>query len=176
MPEHRLNFKPKIINLNKINDKRGFLLKSYNKNYSNLFKNFNIYEQFYTHSKRNTLRGFHFQFPPYQQARLIHCVKGEILDVIIDIRKKSKFYGKIYSYHLSHKKPQVLYIPNSFAHAFLCLTNECLVNYNLDNKYSHKFESGIFWNSVKFNWPIKKPIISKRDNSFVNFEDFKTPF
>ena len=176
MTEFKLNFKPKIINLNKIKDKRGFLLKPFNKSYGKFFKNFNIYEQFYTYSKKNILRGFHFQYPPYQQARLIHCVKGEILDVVIDIRKKSKFYGKVYSFHLSHKKPQVLYIPNCFAHAFLCLSNECIVNYNLDNKYSQKFESGIFWNSVMFHWKIKKPLISKRDGLFTKFENFKTPF
>ena len=120
--------------------------------------------------------GFHFQYPPYEQAKIIHCIQGEILDVIIDIRKNTKNYGKIYSYHLSSKNPKALYIPGSFAHAFLCVSDDCLVTYNLNNEYSSKLESGISWNSVDFSWPLKKPIISDRDASFVDFKNFESPF
>ena len=170
------NNNPKIIELSKIDDKRGYFIKSFNKNETDKLISFEIYEQFYTYSKKNVLRGFHFQYPPYEQAKIIHCIQGEILDVIIDIRKNTKNYGKIYSYHLSSKNPKALYIPGGFAHAFLCVSDDCLVTYNLNNEYSSKLESGISWNSVDFSWPLKKPIISDRDASFVDFKNFESPF
>jgi len=170
------NNNPKIIELSKIDDKRGYFIKSFNKSEADKPIPFEIYEQFYTHSIKNVLRGFHFQHPPYEQAKIIHCIQGEILDVIIDIRKNTKNYGKIYSYYLSSKNPSALYIPATFAHAFLCVSDNCLVNYNLNNEYSSKLESGISWESVDFSWPIKKPIVSDRDKSFVDFKNFESPF
>ena len=98
------------------------------------------------------------------------------MNVLLILEKILKTMEKIYSYHLSSKNPSVLYIPATFAHAFLCVSDNCLVNYNLNNEYSSKLESGISWESVDFNWPIKKPIVSDRDKSFVDFKNFESPF
>jgi len=125
-------------------------------------------------SFKGVIRGLHFQIPPYEQAKLIRCVDGVILDVAVDIRKDSPTYGKHYSIHLSSENKKQIFIPKGFAHGFQVLSDKAIVNYKVDNFYNSEFESGIIWNdkdlSIAWEKNIKK-IISKKDLELSSFNN-----
>ena len=160
------NKNPKIIELSKTNDKRGYFIKSFNKSKTDKLIPFEIYEQFYTYSKKNVLRGFHFQ-SKYKQAKFVSVLKGKIFDCVIDLRKSSKTFGKTYGIILSEKNCLSLYIPEGFAHAYYSFSPENIIYYKLSNYYQPKFEDGIYWKdkSLKVKWPCKKPILNKDTNN-----------
>ena len=151
-------------------DNRGILRETFN---NKLIKKKFVFE-YCTTSKKNVFRGFHFQ-TKNKQSKYINVVKGKILDVVIDLRKKSKTFGKVYSIILSKKNALSLYIPAGFAHAYYSYDNENIIYYKLDNYYNPKFENGIIYNDVdlNFKWPNKKMIISKKDKSLSTLSHFK---
>ena len=116
-------------------------------------------------SKKNVIRGLHIQ-TKYPQGKFITVIKGKIFDVAVDLRKKSKTYGKYFSKILSAKNSLSIYIPPGFAHGFCALDKENLVIYSCTQYRSKKHEVGIKWNDKKIGikWPIKKPIISIKDS------------
>ena len=122
-------------------------------------------------SKKKVLRGLHFQ-KKKPQGKLISVIKGEILDVVVDIRKNSKTYGKYASFSLSEKNGNQLWIPKNFAHGFLSLSNNTIVNYKCTDFYDPKDQHTIIWNdkNLNINWNIKKPIVSKKDENGVFFK------
>ena len=105
----------------------------------------------------------------------VSCINGEIFDVIVDLRKNSKTYGKYFSIKLSQDSDCSIYIPPNFAHGFLCLTKTCAVYYKCTNYRDKNSEQTIKWNdeTLKIKWPIKKPILSKKDKMGIKFSDFK---
>ena len=124
-------------------------------------------------SKKNTLRGLHLQTKK-SQAKIITVAQGKILDVVVDLRKKSKTYGKHFSIEISHDSDFSLFIPEGFAHGFMCLSKTCLVYYKCTNYRDKKSEITIKWNDKNLNikWPIKKPILSKKDRFGTSFSDY----
>jgi len=124
-------------------------------------------------SKKNTLRGLHLQ-KENSQAKLITVVHGKILDVVVDLRKKSKTYGKYFSIEMSHKSDFSLFIPEGFAHGFMCLSKTCTVYYKCTNYRHQKSEITLKWNDkdLKIKWPIKKPILSKKDKNGMSFAEY----
>ena len=154
-------------------DKRGLLRETFNKK---LLKKKFVFN-YCTTSKKNVLRGFHFQ-TKYQQSKFVNVLKGKILDVVIDLRKNSKTFGKTFKIILSKNNALGLFIPAGFAHAYLSLDQENIIYYKLDNYYAPKFESGIIFNDkqIKFSWPKIKLIISKKDKTLNSFLDFKKKF
>ena len=124
-------------------------------------------------SKKNTLRGLHLQ-TKRSQAKIITVAQGKILDVVVDLRKKSKTYGKHFSIEISHDSDFSLFIPEGFAHGFICLSKTCLVYYKCTNYRDKKSEITIKWNDKNLNikWPIKKPILSKKDRFGTSFSDY----
>ena len=125
-------------------------------------------------SKKNVIRGLHYQdLKP--QGKLISVIKGKILDVAVDLRKKSKTYGKHYKIILSDKNQTSVFIPAGFAHGFASLDRENIVVYSCTNYRHQKSENGILWNDkkLKINWSIKNPIISKKDLKNPSFENFE---
>ena len=125
-------------------------------------------------SKKNVIRGLHYQgLKP--QGKLVSVVKGKILDVAVDLRKKSKTYGKHYKIILSDKNQTSVFIPAGFAHGFASFDRENIVVYSCTNYRHQKSESGILWNDkqLKINWSIKNPIISKKDLKNPSFENFE---
>ena len=124
-------------------------------------------------SKKNTLRGLHLQTKK-QQAKIITVAQGKILDIAVDVRKNSKTYGKYLSIEMSQNSDFSLYIPEGFAHGFLCLSKYCSVYYKCTNYRDKKSEITIKWNDKDLNikWPIKKPILSKKDRNGIKFSDF----
>ena len=151
-------------------DKRVILRETFN---NKILKKKFIFE-YCTTSKKNVFRGFHFQ-TKNKQSKYINVLKGKILDVVIDLRKKSKTFGKYFSIILSQKNAISLYIPAGFAHAYYSYENENIIYYKLDNYYNPKFENGIIYNDVELNfkWPNKKMIISKKDKSLSTLSHFK---
>jgi dTDP-4-dehydrorhamnose 3,5-epimerase len=124
-------------------------------------------------SKKNVLRGLHLQ-KKNQQEKFVSVVKGKIFDVVLDLRKKSKTYGKHFSIILSEKNSTSLFIPTGFAHGFCGLENDNLVFYGCTNYRSKKNEVGILWNdkTLKIKWPTTKLILSKKDKNNITFEKF----
>ena len=123
--------------------------------------------------KKNTLRGLHLQ-TKNSQAKIITVVQGKILDVVVDLRKKSATYGKYFSIEISQNSNFSIFIPAGFAHGFLCLSKNCAVYYKCTNYRNKKSEKTIMWNDKTLNikWPIKKPILSAKDKLGIKFLDF----
>ena len=160
----------KIIQTKIFFDKRGFFKEVYKNNL--IKKNFNFVV--ISLSKKNVIRGLHIQTKK-PQAKVITVVSGKIMDVAVDLRKNSKTFGKYYSLIISDKSDYSFYVPEGFAHGFLCLSDKCIVHYKC-SEYRHKeSETTLHWSdqTVKIKWPIKKPILSKKDKIGKDLEFFR---
>lgn len=159
-----------------VEDNRGSFTKVFN---YDLFEktgiNFTPKEIYYSISHKDVIRGMHFQTPPMDHAKLVYVSDGSIIDVVLDIRKKSKTFGKHFSIQLNANENSIL-IPSGFAHGFRSLEDNTTVIYNQTSCYSKENDSGILWNSFNFDWQIENPIISSRDKSFNKFLKFISPF
>lgn len=167
----KTNFKDlKLIQQKSYSDKRGSLKITHNQ--KNLNKKFVL--EYCTTSLRNSLRGFHFQYKN-PQAKYVTVLKGKILDCVIDLRKNSKTFGKVYKVVLSDKNNLALYIPEGFAHAYYSYEKLNIIYYKLTNYYYPKYEDGILSinNGLKIKWPVGKKIISKKDRGLKTFSEFK---
>lgn len=151
------------------NDERGFFFESYNENVfsENVGNRINFVQDNHSKSTKGVLRGLHFQLEPYAQSKLIRTLKGEILDVAVDIRKGSRTYGEHFSIILSEENKRQLYIPKGFAHGFVVLSDIAEIAYKTDNFYHKDSESGIIFNDpeLKIDWIIDddKLILSSKD-------------
>ena len=171
----KTKFKDLLIIKHKNNiDVRGSLRETYSKK---VFRHNKFIFEYCTISKKNSLRGFHYQYK-YQQAKYVNVIKGKILDCVIDLRKNSKTFGKEFKIVLSEKNCLSLYIPEGFAHAYYSYEKTNLIYYRLSNYYQPKYENGIIWNdkNIKFKWPLKKPILAKRDLEWDTFLNFKKKY
>ena len=150
-------------------DHRGFFKEVVK---SNILKKKFIFDCL-SYSKKNTLRGLHLQ-KINPQAKLITVAHGKILDVVVDLRKKSKTYGKHFTIEISQHSNFSLFIPEGFAHGFMCLSKTCRIYYKCTNYRHEKSELTLRWNDkdLKIKWPIKKPILSKKDSLGISFSDY----
>ena len=153
-------------------DERGYFMESYNMQKTNtLLGGINFVQDNESLSTRGVLRGLHFQKPPFAQAKLIRCIVGEILDVVVDLRENSSSYGSVKSIILSSVNKKQLFIPKGFAHGFVVLSDTALISYKVDNYYSHAHDSGILWNDPALNidWVINPDqlIISSKDQKLL---------
>ena len=148
-------------------DRRGSLRETFN----NKILKYNFVFEYCTTSKANALRGFHFQYK-YQQAKFVSVLKGKILDCVIDLRKNSKTFGKVFKIVLSEKNCLSLFIPKGFAHAYFSYEKTNIVYYKLTNYYKPSFESGInlLDKKLKIKWPKKKVMISKKDKRLISLK------
>ena len=123
-------------------------------------------------SKKNVLRGLHLQ-TVNPQAKIITVTHGKIMDVAVDLRKKSKTFGQHVKLIISDKDDFSFYIPENFAHGLVCLSKECTINYKCSQYRDKKSETTICWNDkdLGIKWPVKNPILSKKDNNGINFHD-----
>ena len=160
-------------------DSRGSFFESWN---SKKFKEIGINEDFdqdnQSVSLKGVIRGLHFQNPPFAQAKLVRVIKGSVLDVAVDLRKKSKTYGMYYSLVLSEKNNKSFFIPKGFAHGFLSLEDNTVFSYKCSGLYNKKSEESLLWNDKDLNidWQITDPIVSEQDSNALLFKDFKTKF
>ncbi len=159
------------------NDDRGFFLEGYKK--SEFIKN-GILTEFnqdnHSKSTKGVLRGLHYQAFPKAQAKLVRCVRGEIFDVAVDIRKNSPTFGKWVGEKLSEENKHMLYIPEGFAHGFRVLSDVAELMYKASNEYSKEHDRGILWNDpdININWGIDfEPILSEKDKIQPKLKDIK---
>ena len=161
----------KIIQQTKHGDNRGNLRETYIKK---IIKWNDLIFDYATTSKKNVLRGFHFQ-SKFKQAKFVSVLKGKIYDCVIDLRKNSKTFGKNFGIELSDDNCKSLYIPEGFAHAYYSMSNLNIIYYKLSNYYHPEYEDGILWDdkSVKNKWPTKNPIVSIKDKKLKTLINFK---
>ena len=157
-------------------DERGYFFESFShKEFSQKVDNSRFVQDNESQSSYGVLRGLHFQRPPYAQTKLVRVVKGRILDVAVDIRKGSPSFGKYVSTELSDENKRQLYIPSGFAHGFIVLSSNAIVNYKCDNYYDPQSEGSIIWNDpqLDIDWKllIKDIVLSKKDMESPLFKD-----
>lgn len=132
---------------------------------------FGFVESFYSISHKNVFRGMHFQYQPNEHEKLVYVIKGSIIDVVLDLRSNSHTFGHYFTEELSDKNRKGIYIGKGFAHGFLSLEEDTIVEYHTTTVQTKESEGGIYWDSFGFEMPIKKPIISERDRAFLPFDD-----
>jgi dTDP-4-dehydrorhamnose 3,5-epimerase len=160
-------------------DGRGFFMETYK--YSD-FVQAGINEHFlqdnYSRSSMGVLRGLHYQKDPHAQGKLVQCVQGRIFDVAVDIRKGSPTFRHWVGVELSEENNCMLYIPPSFAHGFLVLSESADVLYKCTREYAPEADKGIIWNDPDINiqWPIKDPVLSEKDSRHPLLKDADNDF
>ena len=162
---------PKLIKTSIYRDKRGYLKEIFRQN---LIKNKLFPFELISHSKKNVLRGLHLQIKK-PQAKIITVTRGKILDIAVDLRKKSKTFGKKISLTITENDDFSFYIPEGFAHGFLCLSENCTLHYKLSNYRYEKYERTLMWNDndINIKWPISNPLISLKDKNGYDLNYFQ---
>ena len=166
----KTKFKDLLIVKQKNNyDNRGVLRETFN---NKILKKKFIFE-YCTTSKQNIFRGFHFQ-TRNKQSKFVNVLKGRILDIVVDLRKKSKTFGKVFKIILSSNNALGLFIPSGFAHAYLSLDEENIIYYKLDNYYAPKYENGIIYKDPELKLNLSKKIkVSKKDKKLMTLREFR---
>lgn len=158
-------------------DCRGEFVKIYNEEvFNELGLNSDFKEIFYTISKKNTIRGMHFQNPPYDQEKLVYVTKGKVLDVILDIRKASPTYGQYISYELSSQTHDAIYVAKGCAHGYLALEDESIVAYHVTSLFNKLADDGVHYDSFGMQWSVENPILSDRDLNFLSLDKYESKF
>ena len=162
------------------NDNRGHFFESFNSKKFNEATGLDVQfvQDNQSLSSKNVLRGLHFQHPPFAQVKLVSVIKGEVLDVVVDIRKESDTYGEYIAENLNEENHHQLFIPEGMAHGFLTLKDDTIFSYKCSNYYDKGSEDGIIWNDniLKIDWKIKNPLVSEKDQLAQNFTSFVSPF
>ena len=133
-------------------------------------------ESYYSESVKGAIRGMHFQTPPYDHAKLVFAVQGAVLDVALDLRKKSPTYKQFRTYQLDDVQKAMLYLPRGVAHGFCALTEKATLFYLTTSVYNKDHDTGVRYDSFGCKWPVTHPIVSERDLDFETLEDFDSPF
>ena len=159
-----------VVEVERLNDTRGSFFRSFCKDD---FREINHSKEFvqFNHSVnilKGTIRGMHYQSPPYSEVKLIMCKKGRVHDVLIDLRKNSRTFLNWISVELSAEQSNMIYVPEGIAHGFQTLEDDCELLYYHTSAYNLKAEGGIRYNDAKLNikWPINVTNISDRDKSY----------
>ena len=165
----------KLIELESFQDQRGYFKEVYNDEINLLLqRDIKFIQDNESYSKHGVLRGLHFQKAPFEQSKLIKVSFGAIQDVIVDIRSDSNTHGQWESFKLSSTNNRILFIPKGFAHGFLVLSNEAVVNYKVDSKHSPEHESGIRYDdkSLGVTWDLSNNdiIVSDKDKKLPSFQ------
>jgi dTDP-4-dehydrorhamnose 3,5-epimerase len=162
-------------------DERGYFMESYNKTkLVELGINIDFVQDNQSFSKKGTLRGLHYQNPPFAQTKLVRVLEGEIIDVAVDVRKDSATYGKSFSILLSAENNKQLLVPHGFAHGFSVISETAIVMYKCDNYYDKASEGGILYDDPKLNidWgmDLKEAIVSEKDLVLPDFNNCNSQF
>jgi dTDP-4-dehydrorhamnose 3,5-epimerase len=162
-------------------DDRGYFIESYNqKKFEDALGPITFLQDNESKSTKGVLRGLHFQKPGFDQAKLVRCIEGEVLDVTVDIRKNSKTYGEYLAVLLSGENKKQLFVPRGFAHGFVVLSDTAIFSYKVDNWFSPEHDGGIIWNDpyLDIDWGIcnNEVKLSEKDNKLPTFNNFQTPF
>ncbi len=137
---------------------------------------FELKESYFSFSKKDVIRGMHFQYPPFDHAKIVFCPAGAIQDVLLDLRRGSVTFGQFVSGELSAQNHQAFFIPRGFAHGFKALTDQAQTNYLVSSVYNRHNDAGIRYDSFGFDWGVQEPVISQRDLSFPALSDWNPVF
>lgn len=161
-------------------DDRGDFFESYNAaSFDKLIdKKVHFSQDNISISKKNVLRGLHFQKPPMAQGKFVQVIKGGVLDVVVDIRKSSPTYGRHYKVKLNDQNRLQLWIPEGFAHGFVALEDNTVFSYKCTSGYSKLDEMDLLWDDPLLNidWGVTSPLLSDKDEMAASFKDFNSPF
>ena len=145
-------------------DKRGKFVKTYNEHlFESLGVEFTIAETFYSWSTKHVLRGMHYQRGHAAHSKIVHCLYGSVLDVVVGIDPSKDTFNQCFSVELDASNSQALLIGQGYAHGFLSLSNDALVGYMTSAIHDPQLDTGVLWSSIAFDWPNNSPIISERD-------------
>jgi len=169
-----------IIQPSVFGDDRGFFMETYSKKvFTENGINIEFVQDNHSRSTKGVFRGLHFQKPPFTQDKLIHCTKGEVLDVVVDIRAGSPTFGQYESVLLSEENKTIFFVPVGFAHGFLVLSDIADFQYKCSNFYNKESEGGLLWNDSEINidWSIggykDLPILSDKDKLWPSLAEIK---
>lgn len=158
-------------------DQRGSLVKTFEREtFTQFGLETSFTEEFHTTSHRGVIRGMHFQAPPYDCAKIVSCLSGRIIDVLLDLRIQSPTYKHFISQECDQDNPTELYIPRGIAHGYQVLSESAVVLYRMTRPYVPQADSGIRWDSFGFQWPLADPIVSDRDSKFPTLDTYSSPF
>lgn len=169
-------------------DSRGYFFESFSqREFEARVGKVNFVQDNESKSSYGVVRGLHFQLPPYTQAKLVRCVKGNVFDVAVDLREGSPTYGKYVGFELSEENHLQLFIPKGFAHGFSVLSDTAVFQYKCDEFYHPEVDGGVNMldetiedtiGNKGINWhvPKEKIILSDKDTKHPKLKDFKTPF
>jgi dTDP-4-dehydrorhamnose 3,5-epimerase len=162
-----------IINNFVAQDERGTFVKTFNmQDFANNGLNFEIRESYFSISQKDVIRGMHFQLPPSDHEKLVYVPNGSIMDVVVDLRKKSLTYKKFISIELSAENRKSIYIPKGLAHGFKSMEDNTITVYNVATEYDAKSDQGIHYDSFGFDWQTNEVILSARDKEFMTLDRF----
>jgi dTDP-4-dehydrorhamnose 3,5-epimerase len=166
-----------LITLEPRTDHRGYFMRAYD---SNGFAKHGLQTKWVQENESltrqaNTIRGFHFQYPPHSETKLVRVVSGRALDVIVDVRKGSPTFGRHLAVELSATNHKMLYVPKGFAHGFCSLEPDTLFHYLVDEFYCREAEGGVRWNDpdIAAPWPTGEPVVSEKDSLLPLLKDRK---
>ena len=158
-------------------DLRGSFVKTFHAGvFEKLGLAFQPLEEFFSVSRREVVRGMHFQLPPSAHSKLVYCVSGRVLDVVVDLRKSSPTFGQFASRELTAENREMFFIPVGFAHGFRSMQDETVMVYQTSTVHAPECDAGILWNSFGFDWGTDAPVINERDQRFPGLKEFVSPF
>ena len=167
----------RLLELPAFTDNRGLFVKTFHD--TTLQEDgvdFQLKESYFSISKKDVIRGLHFQLPPHQHSKIVFCPKGAILDVMVDLRKDSPTYRQCATQVLSAENHCAFYIPEGFAHGFKALTDDAMTYYLVSSEYHKDSDTGVRYDIIGLDWEVTNPILSERDLSFPLLADFFSPF
>jgi len=163
-----------VIDLEKIGDERGFFARAF---CAEQFRKHDLVDNFVQFNnslaeKKGTLRGLHYQFAPKAEVKLVRCIRGSLLDVIVDVRKDSPTFLQHFGIELSAENRSMLYVPKGFAHGFITLEDQTETMYFVDEPFAPDFERGLRWNdpALGIRWPVEVTVISDKDANHPDFD------
>lgn len=168
-----------IVKSQVFSDNRGYFYESFNANkWKDAGVKIDVLQTNISKSQKGVVRGLHFQNPPFAQGKLIRVISGAVLDVAVDIRKKSPTYGEHFAIELSEQNKLALWIPPGFAHGFKTLQDETIFFYDCTNVYNKESEGSIRWDDPTLNidWNIDEPLLSEKDKQAPSFKDINSVF
>jgi dTDP-4-dehydrorhamnose 3,5-epimerase len=170
---------PILIKPQVFEDDRGYFFEPYNlKKFENIGINETFVQDNQSFSNKGTIRGLHFQAPPYAQGKLVRVITGAVLDVVVDIRKKSPTYGHTFSVELNAANKMMLWVPIGFAHGFSTLQDHTIFQYKCTGFYNKESEGGLRWDDpdLNINWGVDSAILSDKDKLLPLLSAFNSPF
>jgi dTDP-4-dehydrorhamnose 3,5-epimerase len=163
-----------IIKSKKFFDNRGYFQETFkNSDFKNMGIDLDFCQDNLSFSKKDVIRGMHFQKAPHGQAKLVKCVSGSIFDAVVDIRRESKTFGKYFTIILHDSDDYLFFVPDGFLHGFCVLSDFAIVLYKTSSEYSPGNSSGVKYNDqfLAIPWPVETPIISPQDEKLKSFKE-----